>query len=399
MNGVPMSVNWKLIVISSVLLFACDGYFGKKTSLDFIEKPEFQAREVAYVPILPFWQGVEEPSDVCAGFDELFYVVDAAKEEVICFDEAGNVLGRKQVQGASTVVQDRKFDLMVCGTINRDINGVMYELPCIYRLNLQSGNSYGLNDATVTSEVVHPFYYTANFSLSDADVRFGKIAVLADNSYYISRIGPDKNPNKLGGPDDAVLLFNAQDQFVTPIAVSTSGGCYRDFFKRPSGMASFVQPPQVTATNSRNFIYTSLSDDNALKVQIIDFIETDFGSSYEPRVLITGDTTQANDFLATPYRFDQPVSVSLSGDGTNFIFVADRMKDSVYLFTVSGLEGVKPPPGSTEKKYINVSFGGRGQGLMQFHEPSAVAYRRNILYVADRMNGRICRYKLTTDFR
>lgn len=395
-----MNVKYVIVFFSLLCLLAgCEGYFGKKTNIDFIETPEFQPREVAYVPLLPFWQDAVEPSDICSGFDELFYVVDAATEEVICYDEAGNILGRKRIQGATSVSQDRKFDLLVCGTKTRDVNGVDYELACIYRIHLQTDEGYGLNGAEVTSEMVHPFYYTANFSITDADVRFENVAVLADNSYYATRTGPDLNPNKLGGPDDAVLLFNAQDNFVTPISVSTSGGFFRDFFKKPTGISSFVQPPQITAANNRNFVYSSLSDDNVLKVQVIDFIETEFGSSYEPRILITGDTAEAESFLATPFRFEQPVDVSLSGDGTNFIFVADAMKDSVYLFTFSGLEGVQPPPGSTEKKYINVSFGGRGQGLMKFHEPSAVAYQRNILYVADRKNGRICRYKLTTDFR
>lgn len=388
-----------LLMLLTILFSGCEGYFGKKTDISFIEKPEFQPREVAYVPLFPFWTGLAEPVDVIAGFDELFYVVDAAKEEVVCFDEAGNRLGSKRVQGAYAVSQDRKLNLLVCGTKTVDVNGVNYELSCLYRLNLQAGGGYGLSQAEITREVVHPFYYTANFSLSDKDVRFGKAAVLADNSYYLSRRGIDNNPNKLGGPDDAVLLFGSRDQFITPISVNTSGGFYRDYFKKPAAISSFIQPPQINAGNLRDFVYTSLDADNVLKVQHIQFLETEFGSSYEPKVLISGDPEQAEGFLSDPFKFTEPVGLTLSGDGTNFIFIADRARDSVYLFTFTGLEGVKPPPGSTGSRYIKVSFGGKGAGPMHFNEPHAVAYSRNILYVADRRNGRICRYKLTTDFR
>ncbi|MFT7101259.1 MAG: hypothetical protein ACJA19_001770, partial [Bacteroidia bacterium] len=35
------------------LLAGCEGFFGKKTPIDFIEVPEYLAREVAYVPVEP----------------------------------------------------------------------------------------------------------------------------------------------------------------------------------------------------------------------------------------------------------------------------------------------------------------------------------------------------------
>jgi hypothetical protein len=61
-----------LSFITAFSLVSCDKYFGDKTDLDFIEKPEFQNREVAYVPIQPVWDGnLIEPTDIIAGFDEL----------------------------------------------------------------------------------------------------------------------------------------------------------------------------------------------------------------------------------------------------------------------------------------------------------------------------------------
>jgi hypothetical protein len=51
-----------------------------------------------------------------------------------------------------------------------------------------------------------------------------------------------------------------------------------------------------------------------------------------------------------------------------------------------------------ETKNIRVSFGGSGNSLTEFNQPSGVAYLREIVYVADKGNGRVLRFQLTTDF-
>jgi hypothetical protein len=110
---------YKIIVllIISFAFAGCDKYFGEQTDLDFIEKPEFQNREVAYVPIQPVWNNnLIEPTDIIAGFDELIYVVDAAKEQIISFDESGRELGRLNVPGVHAVSQDRRLNLLALGT-------------------------------------------------------------------------------------------------------------------------------------------------------------------------------------------------------------------------------------------------------------------------------------------
>jgi hypothetical protein len=135
-----------------------------------------------------------------------------------------------------------------------------------------------------------------------------------------------------------------------------------------------------------------------IKVQSIKFLESDFGSSYEVELLNFRDTAEADDFLYRPSRFTNPVDATLTGDGTNYLFVVDQAKDSIFQFTTKGLEGINPPAGSSEKKNIIASFGGTGVSATQFNQPSAVAYFNTILYVADRGNGRLLRFKLTTDF-
>ena len=81
------------LIAGLFLLVGCEGFFGKKTSTDFIEIPEYLAREVAYVPVEPALNRFQSPVDIIAGYDELIYVVDDATEEIISLDESGRELG------------------------------------------------------------------------------------------------------------------------------------------------------------------------------------------------------------------------------------------------------------------------------------------------------------------
>ncbi len=390
-----------LMALVALTAVSCDGYFGKKTDAGFIEIPEFQNKPIAYVPIQPVLDQFMYPTDVLAGFDELIYVVDNGTEEIVGLDQSGRILYTFHVPGVTTVVQDRKLDLLAIGTKDTVIAGISYELSCIYRIDLSGASGYGLRHAKIVKEIVHPFYFKNTFSASDAEVRFRDIAVIAQNEYYVSRTGNSNNPAQFGGPDNAVLLFSEDDQFVTPINVTTRGGIFKDFFKSPYGLASYAQPPQISASNSRNFFFTSMDPDpdNLYRVRLIEYIETDFGVDYVPNDIGQLDTAKSDGFINEPNKFYQPFDVTLTGDGTGYIFVVDVEKDSLFQFTSNGLEGIKPPPGSGQVKYVKVSFGGKGISLTQFNDPMAVAYNNKILYVADSGNGRVLRFMLTSDFR
>lgn len=389
---------WLGLICLVLLLSSCEDYFGSKTDLDFIEIPDFQNREIAYVPIQPVLDQFVRPTDVMAGYDLLIYVVDEATSEIISFDQSGRELGRMIVPGVKSLAQDRSLDLLAIGTKDTNIAGTDYTLTCIYRINPYQNGTYSLTGAAIENETVHPTYFKSTFSSSDAVVQFNHIAVLNDNSYYVTRTGTSNNNTQVGGPDDAVLLFNRKDEFISPIAITSQGGFFLDFFKQPSGITSLAQPPQFTVSPLRDFVYTSIDPEGVLKVQYIEYVETENGVSYSPRQLIEGDTTQAEGFLTTPNRFGQPVSATIAGDGTNHIFVVDTDKDSLYQFASNGLEGIRPPAGSTSNRYVIASFGGTGQSLTEFNDPMGVAYLEQIVYVADAGNGRVLRFKLTLDF-
>ena len=402
------------LVVCSLLvasLSSCEDFFGNKTNLDFIEVPDYDAvRQLAYVPILPILDMFDRPTDICVGFDELIYVVDAGSEEVVVLDQAGRELGRKYIQGAKAVAQDRTFDLLVIGEFDTTLIDAgtprQYTFSAIYRLDQFGGNGYNLSQASIVKKIIHPFYTGRRGTVSDevSTVQFNKIAVIGDNSdpdfnnrYYVTRSGPGISGNFI--PNDAVLYFTNKDEFISTINVSTSTGVFNDYFQSPSGIAAMAQPPQLTAQGGREFIFTSLEPSTTLKVQFMDFFETEFAAFYRPRLLASNDTSEADGFINEPNKFRSPTAVAIAGDASQYIFVVDSETDSLYQFTANGFEGVLPPAASGIDRYQKVSFGGTGTGANQFDRPMGVAYYDKIVYVADSENGRVLRFQLTTDFR
>lgn len=388
-----------LIGLFFLSLTACDGFFGVETPTDFLDEPQFDDQTVAYVPIQPVWEGFVDPVDIIAGWDELIYVADAGSEEIISFDQAGNELGRFSVPGLTSIAQDRRLDILATGRKDTLVNGTPFRLPAIYRINLNKSGNYSLNEARIVNTIIHPFFFKSSSpTTNDELAAFEAIAPMGTNRYYVARSGVSNSPNQFGGPDNSVLVFDENDNFETPVFVSTNLGLFRDYFKSPTSIISLAQPPQSPAVNRRGDFFFSSVSNNALKVQGIRFSESDFGASYDVINFVSGDTSKADGFLYEANKFSRPLDIALAGDVTNYIFVVDSDKDSVFQFNALGFEGVNPPAGSSSNKVIRASFGGTGEGLTQFREPKAVAYLDRILYVADAGNNRILRFKLTTDF-
>ncbi|MBT3962834.1 MAG: hypothetical protein HOE95_01820, partial [Flavobacteriales bacterium] len=132
--------NFLFISIALIFLTGCEGFFGSKTDLSFIDAPEFQNRDVAYVPIQPIIENFLEPNDVIAGFDELIYVVDEGTQEIISLDQAGRELGRYTLPGVTRIMQDRQMNILAIGNFDTIINDNPYTLSTIYRLKLNSGS-------------------------------------------------------------------------------------------------------------------------------------------------------------------------------------------------------------------------------------------------------------------
>lgn len=389
-----------LVLVASLVFSSCEKPFGDKTDLGFIDVPNYDEQPIAFVPILPEIKLAGNPVDITVGYDELIYVADQQGNKVIAFDQSGRKVGEKTIPGAKALAMDRSLELLVIGTKDTIINGQNYTLDAIYRLKLITNNGYGISNAIITKTVAHPFYIRNIFTSSDTAAHLHGISIMADNKYYVTRTGPSNNPIQTGGPDNAVILFNQNDKFENSVNVSTEQGLISDYFKSPFAITTLAKAPQSNIVKQGgDFLFSSLSSSTTIKVQYIRFESSEFGSSYSLNTSLAGqDTSKADGFMYTPNKFAQPKGVTIAGDGSNYIFVTDAQKDSVYLFTLTGLEGVPPPAGYTSKKNIKVSFGGTGSGAKQFRRPTAVAYYDNILYICDTGNGRIVRYKLSTEF-
>jgi len=389
------------LFVGILLISGCKGFMGEKTDLSFIEIPTYTNNTVAFVPVQPFLEGFSAPTDLLAGYDELLYVADPGSNQIISYDQSGRRLASFTVPGVKALGQTRNLDLIALGTTDTIIAGQPYTLDAVYRIDQKSGAAYGLQYARITYKIVHPFYSTTTFSANQANVRLNKIAVLANDYFYVTRTGPDNNTTDATPiPDDAVLLFNASNVFQTTICISTLAGYYCDYFKIPSGITTLAQPPQSPfVSSSLDFIFTSLAPNTPLKVQYISVLQSENGISYEVNsdVLLI-DTSKASGFLGQPNKFSSPGSVNYGAYGSGYIFVTDSEKDSVFLFTSGGLEGVPPPAASGLIKNISVSFGGSGTGPMQFNDPVASVFQQNTLWVLDKGNRRVSRFKLTTDF-
>lgn len=396
-----MSLKIFTLLVIALLLASCKGFFGEKTDLSFIEIPDANTEIVSFIPIQPPLSGFLDLTDVSAGFDELIYAVDAGREEVVAFDQAGRNLGTIKVSGARTVVQDRKLELLVCGTFDTVVHGTLYRLAALYRVSQMNGNQLGVASAQIVNRIIHPFYFRTALVPNDTLVRFKKAAMLSDNSYYVVRTGPSNSSGQIGGPDDNVLKFSASDQFITPASVQTIAGLYQDYFKKPVNLVSRMQPPQSPiVSNSGDFIVAMADPNLSFRLQYIRFYTGADGSGFEVNTdFLQTDPLKADGFAGQPGRLLNPEGLAFAGDGSNMVFVTDSQKDSVYQFLINGAEGVPPPPGATGTRNIRVSFGGSGTGPMQFRGPKAVAWLNRTLYVADSGNGRISRFKLSTDFR
>ncbi len=390
------------------LLNSCDFLFGTREDSVVDEifdegaiDPDLVQDEVGYVPILPFWDYFSNPVDVFCGYDELIYVVDDNGLNVL--DQTGQIFNTFFIQGATDVTQDRRLHAYVIGRADIDVDGdgILENLAAIYHL---TGTSTG--NIQIIDTLIQPFLdvsrnITAFRGEDDETVAFTGIATTADNTLYVTRKGPRNDIAGIARPDNAILFFDENGNntgYANGLSPTTSN--LRSTWDI-SSIATFAAPPQSLSgiSSSPEFIITLTNTDAQYKcLWITQTSDPEAGISYGENALLTVfDYSKADRFLYEPNRFTNPADVYIAPDFTGYIFVVDSERDSLYQFTRSGYEGVNPPPGSSGTKQIITSFGGEGDGPFNFREPSGVAYFRNTVYVADKINGRVCRYKLSTD--
>ncbi|MES2778883.1 MAG: hypothetical protein V4651_03200 [Bacteroidota bacterium] len=406
-----------LFLLSASILSSCSALFGSKQD-DQIDEvfeqgkidPKLNPSNVGYVPVFPFFQNLINPVDIYVGYDELIYVVALNDEtnpldnELIIMDQKGTIGNRITINGATDVTMDRRLQVYVVGRVETSFGN----RACVYRI----GNT-AVGAPEFVDTLIHPLCdvsraSTGNRFANDEAVQFTGVATLYDNTLYVTRTGPLNDVNSFVRPDNGVLVYDAEGGnigYAQGLNPNTSG------IKSSVGISSIatlVGPPQRLQgmSTSKDFIIT-LADQatsleyRALGISVVD--DPDLGTQYnEAPALLNFDYSKADRFLYESNRFKKPEDSYISPDNLQYVFIVDSGTDSLYVFTNQGYEGINPPANSGLRKQAIVSFGGPGadgtsSGPFSFNDPSGVCYFRRMVYVADKKNNRICRYKLSND--
>lgn len=398
-----------LVVLTS--FYGCDVLLGTKKDPvvdDVFQQgnidPTSTISNLGYVPINPVWS-FNQPTDVYVGYDEMVYVTDA--EGLHILDQKGTKYKTIPIPNATDVTQDRRLLTYVVGRINYPVtigtSTQIKNLPAIYIIKDAPTNSHQIIDT-----LIHPFCDITRASIpfrpEDEQVSFTGVATLHDNSFYVSRTGTLNTGTGFPAPDNAILVFNKDFQNTNYITELDPINTNLRSAVKVSGIAGFAAPPQLVSgiNTSKDFLLTQKTAIEAeyavLWIKRID--DVDLGTSYTENVsLLTQDTSKADRFLYQSFRFSQPEDICIAPDASGYIFVVDSGKDSLFIFNSAGYEGVNKPANSNFRKQVLVSFGGVGNGPKQFNNPVGVAYFRKMVYVADKDNNRVCRFKLSTDLQ
>jgi hypothetical protein len=418
-----------LLLLLAVVITGCDilGSKGDSITDEIFEEgrqdPNVIVDEIGYAALVPFWENFNQPTDVYVGYDELVYVTDA--EGVHVLDRAGRRYDTLRLRGAVSVTQDRLLNVYVAARYDTVITAIdpdiTWDLPAVYKFrNLNTGepvdtvdilkHPFRRFDSSRSNTTLERFRLDRGSTTNDELVEITGIAVLSNNDIYVTRRGPS-NSSTTPFPDNTVLIFDQEtdgDELTGRMRnvgrINLRPSDPPNFFSGIdiSDISSFIGPPQRdNPSTDRSFMITQGNADRNIpfRTLLIDAVNTPDGLEYRPNSSLQNrDTTRADSFLYDPNKFKNPSGIAFSADARSHIFVVDAVTDSLYLFQSNGVEGINPPAGSDFEKAVNVSFGGTGSGPREFDSPSGVAYFQQIVYVADKNNNRIARYRLNTDF-
>lgn len=408
----------------------CDDIFSSKSNKDTDEifdegriDPTLENID-GYAPVLPFWGGFDAPTDVHVGFDEFVYVTDASGIHLL---DRADLSPRVTIplRGAVAITQDRLLNVYVAARIDTVIEsidpGITWDLPAVFKIKNMNGAGpiqfvdtliFPFDDASLSTSAAQNARLDRGSPNNYENVEVTGLTILKDNSLYVTRRGPFTETTQVAAPDNTVLEFQRiteggiksdkmrnvrQIRSLSPTVPSLRSGI------GISSITSFVSPPQRdNPTDDRSFIITQADQtkDIPFRVLWINAVITVDGIVFQQNSsLLAQDTTQADGFLYEPNKFKLPSDIAFGGDDDSYIFIIDSESDSLFQFQLNGQEGVPPPAGVEDQtRQIVVSFGGTGSGPKEFNQPSGVAYFNRVVYVADKGNNRIARFKLTSDF-
>ncbi len=342
-----------------VLVYACTDKFNI-SEVKIGEPKQNNIGDTLYIQQNPVWEGFNQPKDLLIGREPFIYVADTENNRIVMMDIAGRILGFKEIRRPTVLAQDYQLNLIVCGELV-DPNNTVFS--AVFKIHMVDAHH---NIALAKVDTLLP---KTSFDYLKPLRKYTGICVFSDNSFYVSRTGP--NNNNLIDPDNSVLYFKKKVKS-DGTKIDTLIGRVPLLEPLGTGLLSANNISSLTSfkNTSRDVIIT-LTGNNSFKVQWLQYVVSNEFEGYRSKLAPFHST------LLSVNKFGKPEGVAL--DNSNNIFVADAEKDSIFKFDSFGEE--------------LQSFG--GSNLLK--NPHAVQYFNKTLYVLDTGNNRIVRFILSTD--
>ena len=232
---------------AAFLFSGCESRF----DMSDLPKPDANSKpDTAYV-VKGIWSGFSNPRAILYGQDQLFYVADYGKNQVVLLNRAGNVLSRSPfILHPMSLAQDNRLDLLIgAETIEPTTHDT---IGIILRMKLVAAQHH-LDNARIDTVWAEP---------ARPRRRFVGIGVTTKDEFLVARDGPD---NWSGvNPDAAVMRFKYTkidsvtyiDRFITTLSELQSGpGNYsQTAINHPTGILSATRSMNSgTPLTSRTF--------------------------------------------------------------------------------------------------------------------------------------------------
>ena len=348
------------VILLAVSLYSC----APKTDLSqypiTTDPNPVSVNDTNYIQQSPTWNQFNGPEDILIGKEPLIYVADTQNNLIVQLDLSGLQIGALPCSHPRALSQDNNFDLLVIAdsvlSVTNDTISVLYRVKTVAAGGIIT-NAQKI--ALITSDYPTP--------LTSRQRKFTGVSTFPDNTYIVSRIGPN-NSSSLD-PDNAIIKLRG-------IASVTSVTVLTGFQSQGNGVYSIdkVSSLWTAQNNNTDFLLTRNTSDYGFKAEWFQY--DNVNGAYLPKYLPEANT----DF--TRIQLSAPEDITL--DNNSNIFIVDAGNDSLYKFNSSG-------------KKLKESFGGTGVSVNHLNHPKGVAFFNKVLYIADTGNNRIVRYKLSTD--
>jgi hypothetical protein len=356
-----MKIRFSGIIIYSLLVFFLSGC---GDTLDLSTFPisssgTVNISDTVYVLQSPIWTGFNGPEAVYAGKDQLIYIADTKNSSIVQMDVAGGRYGTYYFNNnvfPKKISQDGNFDLLViCDSVTS-----IDTISILFKLKVVNGGGV-ISQNTPVIRLITSLKPTPNTSKLR---KFTGISVCPNNSYIITRTGPDDPLNI--DPGYAIIKASGIDSLASLSLVSgfqTSGNSFYSI--------EHVSSILTIQYSSTDFIITRSTQDTLALNKVIYFEYNATNGSYDPKY-----TSSSQSIVSM--KFGSPDATAM--DDNYAIYVIDSYRNYMFKFNSSG-------------KLLNESFG----GSTIFNNPKGITYFNNVIYIADTGNDRIVRYKLSTD--